>query len=152
MRHVLPPNTQNLNTHPRMCACTHTYIHVVTLSPPNSNHKTTNTCMHIHTQKKRKKQGEKNLIVTILFLQITKPLHMHTRAKQGKKRWEKILIVVVLPPPNQQRPKTYNEKKIAHGKVMRMLAKDNLSLYLENEKTRRLSVKTQDIGSNFDNH
>jgi hypothetical protein len=33
-----------------------------------------------------------------------------------------------------------------------MLAKDNLSLYLENEKTRRLSVKTQDIGSNFDNH
>jgi len=25
-----------------------------------------------------------------------------------------------------------------------MLAKDNLGLYLENEKTRRLSVKTQD--------
>jgi hypothetical protein len=67
----------------------------------------------MHTQKERKKQGEKHSELRLLFhLQI-------------------------------------NE---VHDEMVRMLAKENLCLYLEHNKTKRSNTKTKDMKSNFGNH
>jgi hypothetical protein len=67
----------------------------------------------MHTQKERKKQGEKKIELPLLFhLQIDE----------------------------------------VHDRMVRMLAKENLCLYLEHKKTKRSKTKTKNTKSNFGNH